>query len=304
MRYAFINTLIALAKKDPRIILLTGDLGFTVFEDFSKLLPNQFINMGVAEANMLGVATGLALSGKIPFVYSIATFATMRPFEQIRTDVAVHNANVKIIGSGAGLSYSDAGSTHHAIEDISLMRTIPNMTVICPSDPTSVEWCTKEAVKIYGPLYLRLGKKGEERIYKNGSELKIGKGIILRKGSKVAVFTTGNIVKNVLDASDILINKGIKITVVDLHTIKPVDKKLIEKIAKNHSSIVTVEEHLITGGLGSAVAEVISEVSSRAILKRIGIADMFIQEMGSQENLRKKLGLDPESIATSILKSI
>ncbi|OGH10386.1 MAG: hypothetical protein A2857_05185 [Candidatus Levybacteria bacterium RIFCSPHIGHO2_01_FULL_36_15] len=304
MRYAFIKTLTELAKKDPRIMLLTGDLGFTVFEDFAMSFPKQFINVGVAEANMTGVATGLALSGKIPFIYSIATFSTMRPYEQIRTDVAVHRANVKIIGSGAGLSYSDAGPTHHAIEDISLMRGIPNMTVICPADPIETAWATLEAANKKGPFYLRLGKKGEPMIHKDKSLLRLGEGMLFRKGNKAAIFATGNIVKNVLDAADILKGKGIEITVVDLHTLKPLDKNLINKIAKEHSKIFTAEEHLITGGLGSAVAEVISESGYNSKLIRIGIPDIFISEMGKQDYLRRKFGLDPEGIANLISKAL
>lgn len=306
MRNAFSNTLTRLARQNKKLILLTGDLGYTVFEDFIKKHPQRFFNMGVAEANMMGVACGLSLQGFIPVVYSIATFATMRGFEQIRTDICVHNANVKIVGTGAGLSYGHAGSTHHALEDIAIMRSLPNMTVICTSDPVQAEMATEQMIIHQGPVYLRLGKRGEPVIYKKPSKFKIGKGIVLKEGKKVAIIATGNLVHNALLASKILEGYGINLTVIDMHTVKPLDKQLILQLSKKHELICTLEEHSIIGGLGSAVAEVIAENSIKKHLHfhRIGIPDIFIERAGSQEFLRNKYSLTPEKISKKIIKLI
>ncbi|MBI3955032.1 1-deoxy-D-xylulose-5-phosphate synthase [Candidatus Gottesmanbacteria bacterium] len=304
MRNAFSKTLTRLAKQNKNLILLTGDLGYTVFEDFIKTHPDRFINMGVAEANMMGVACGLSLKGFIPVVYSIATFATMRGFEQIRTDICVHNANVKIVGTGGGLSYGHAGSTHHALEDIAIMRSLPNMTIICPSDPVQAEIATEQMIIHKGPVYLRLGKRGEPIFYKKPLKFKIGKGIVLRNGKKAAIIATGNLVHNALLVSKILEKYSINITIVDMNTVKPLDKKLILQLLTNHEIICTLEEHSIIGGLGSAVAEVIAEnpIKKNLHFYRFGLPDIFIERAGSQEFLRNKYSLTPEKISGKILK--
>ncbi len=306
MRDAFSKTLTRLAIQNKNLILLTGDLGYTVFEDFIKTHPTRFINMGVAEANMMGVACGLSLQGFIPVVYSIATFATMRGFEQIRTDICVHNANVKIVGTGGGLSYGHAGSTHHSLEDIAIMRSLPNMTIICPSDPIQAEMATEQMIIQKGPVYLRLGKRGEPIIYKKPIKFKIGKGIVLKEGKKAAIIATGNLVYNAILASKILANRGINITVIDMHTVKPLDKKLVLQLMKRHELICTLEEHSIIGGLGSAVAEVIAEnpIKKNLHFYRFGIPDIFIERAGSQEFLRKKYQLTSEKISGKIMKLI
>ncbi len=241
MRNAFIKTLEIEASKNKGIILLTGDLGLTVFENFMTKFPHQFFNMGVAEANMMGMATGLALCGKIPIVYSIAPFVTLRPFEQIRNDICMHNANVKIIGVGGGLAYSHAGPTHHVNEDIAVMRTLPNMTVVCPADPIETELALKTAIKYNGPVYIRLGKKGESKIYNKKPSFSLGKGVIVEKGHDIALICSGPIIHNVIQASSILKKKGYKTTIVSMHTIAPLDYKLLSKIAKTHRTIFTRE---------------------------------------------------------------
>lgn len=306
MRNAFSNTMTRLACQNKKLILLTGDLGYTVFEDFIKTHPHRFINMGAAEANMMGVACGLSMQGFIPVVYSIATFATMRGFEQIRTDICVHNANVKIIGTGGGLSYGHAGSTHHALEDIAIMRSLPNMTIICPSDPVQAEMATEQMIFHKGPVYLRLGKIGEPLIYKKSSKFKIGKGIVLRDGKKAAIIATGNLVHNALLASKILEESGINLTVTDMHTVKPLDRKLVLQLVKRHEIICTLEEHSIIGGLGSAVAEVIAEnpIKKKLYFYRFGVPDIFIARAGSQKYLRNKYSLTPEKISRKITKLI
>lgn len=302
MRKAFVNTLIKETRKNKKIMLLSGDLGFNLFEEFQDKFPENFINVGVAEQNMMGIATGLALSGRIVFAYSIATFATMRAFEQIRNDIASHKASVVIVGSGGGLCYGQAGLTHHAIEDLNLMRGVPGMTVLCPADPIEVKWATRLSVKLKKPVYLRLGKKGELTLYHHTPRLRLGKAHILNKGKDVAILATGNIVSNVLKAAKILSEKNIKATVASMHTLKPIDGNLIRKFSKKFPFLITVEEHSVIGGLGSAVAEVLTEQECNMRLLRLGIPDRFVTQIGSQNFLRERLGLTPEKIAAKIYR--
>lgn len=304
MRYAFIKTLIEEATHDKRIILLTADLGFTVFEPFREKFPDRFINVGVAEQNMMSLATGLAMTGKVVFAYSIATFATMRAWEQIRNDIAHHRVAVTIVGTGAGLSYADASFTHHALEDIHLMRGIPGMTVLCPADPVETAWATRTAIKLAGPVYLRLGKKGEPLIYTKLPSLKLGKASFVQRGKDLGIIATGNLVAAALEAAKILQKRQIQASVVSMHTVKPIDRSLINSFAKKFSLLVTIEEHSIIGGLGSAVAEVLSLQPSRAKLLRLGVPDIFILTIGSQAHLRNQLGLSPEKIAKVIAKHL
>lgn len=305
MRYTFVKTLRNLARKNKKIYLLTGDLGYTVFEEFREEFPDRFINVGVAEQNLMSIASGLAMTDKVVFAYSIATFATMRPFEQIRNDIAAHNSSVVIVGTGAGLSYADASITHHAIEDISLMRTIPTMTVLCPADPIETEWATRESASRKSPVYLRLGKKGEPILYEKRPILTIGKGSLLIKGSSIAILAIGNIVHNALQAAILLAKRNIRASVYSIHTVKPIDRKLIEQLCKTYKLLVTVEEHSVIGGLGSTVAEIVSEQPSRNLHHlKIAIPDTFIFTIGSQKYLREKIGLSPEKIAKSIYKNL
>lgn len=303
MKYAFVQTLFEEAKKNPRIMLLTADLGFTVFEEFQQTLPKQFINVGMAEQSLMGVASGLALTGHVVFAYSIATFATMRPFEFIRNDIAATNASVIVVGTGAGLCYHEAQLTHHGVEDIALMRMIPNMTVVCPADPTEAMWATRTLVHLKKPAYLRLGKRGEPVVYTKPPKLALGNASILRPGKDCAIIATGNIVYNCLTAAEILAKKHIQAQVVSMHTIKPLDVAYLNTASRRYPLIVTVEEHLTTGGLGSAVSELVSQ-SSRTRVLRIGIEDRFINEVGSQEYLRSCVGLSPLQIAKKIITSL
>lgn len=304
MRTTFIQTLHKLAEGDRRIMLLTGDLGFTVFETFRDRYPRQFINVGVAEGNMMSIAAGLALTGKIVFAYSIATFATLRPFEQIRNDIASHNARVCVVGTGGGLSYSDASITHHAMEDIALMRVIPNMTVFCPGDPTEAAWATRTAVTISGPSYLRLGKQKDMQLYAQVPRLVVGCGSIITSGKDLVVLATGNIVANTRAAVDLLSKKGIEATLVSMHTIKPIDTRWLGQLFHTFRLVVTVEEHSKIGGLGSAIAEHIADMEWRGKLVRIGIPDRFVYTIGSLPYVRESVGLAPEQIAKNIITSI
>lgn len=302
MRKAFINTLIELAEKDKRIFLLTGDLGFSVIERFKEKFPDRFFDMGVAEQNMIGFSAGLALSGKIVFVYSIIPFLTMRCFEQIRNDLCYQNANVKLIGVGAGFAYGSAGATHHAIEDIGIMRTLPNMSIICPADPVETELTIKLAVKYKHPIYIRLGSE-KEKIYSRKINFQFGKGILVKKGKDITIISTGDILRNVIEAERKLSKKNIDVRIISIPTVKPIDQEIILKSVRETKAIFTVEEHNIIGGLGSAVAEVLSESPNKnVIFKRIGVPDKFVKVVGEQKYLREKYNLCTNSILKTILR--
>ncbi|OGD86829.1 hypothetical protein A2Z23_03290 [Candidatus Curtissbacteria bacterium RBG_16_39_7] len=303
MRYSFIQELTELAAKNRDLILLTGDLGFTVFEDFAKKYPRQFFNVGVAESNMIGIATGLALSGKTVFAYSIASFASFRPYEFIRNDVCLHKASVVVVGSGAGLSYGEAGPTHFATQDISLMRSLPNMTILCPADPPEARWATREAAKLKSPVYLRLGKKGEPNLHHLSPKLKIGKGHFIKNGPDFVIIGTGNIVFNAYETAKILEKSGVSGSVISMHTVKPIDKKLVVELATTHDHIITIEENTVLGGLGSAVAEIISQMpNKKAKLLIIGLPDTFPHKLGSHNYLREVYGLTPNKLSGRIKK--
>jgi len=301
MREAFINTLIELATKDDKIFLLTSDLGFSVLEKFQEKFPDRFLNIGVAESNMVGIAAGLALSGKLVYIYSIVPFVTMRCFEQIRNDVCMQNLNIRIIGIGGGLSYGSAGPTHHSIIDIAIMRALPNMTVVCPGDPTETVFTIKESVKNKGPMYIRLGKGHEVQIHNNIGYFEIGKGITIKEGDDITIIVTGSMLDSAKEVTDRLIDKGINVQLISMHTIKPIDKRLILKSAMEKKAIFTIEEHSIMGGLGSAVAEVLSEFKHEALFKRIGLRDVFVKDIGNREYLLKKNSLSVGDITNSIL---
>lgn len=301
MRNAFVSALIKEAEKDKRIFLLTGDLGYTVFEDYIAKFPDRFLNVGVAEANMMGIASGLANSGFIPVTYSIATFVSMQAFEQVRNDIILPSVNVKIVGVGAGLGYSHAGPTHHAIEDIAILRTMPALHIFTPSDPVSTEKMTKMMLLHIGPCYLRLGKKGEPVIYQPQMKFTIGKGKILSEGDDCTIVATGSILHNVLLASQLLKKRDINARVIDICTVKPIDSLLLIDSIKRSQYIFTVEEHTIIGGLGSAVAEVLSEAGRTFILKRIGIPDTFCTTIGDHQYLQKYYSLSPEGISKKVI---
>ncbi|WPK12394.1 transketolase C-terminal domain-containing protein [Lysinibacillus louembei] len=292
MRNTFINVLIEEAKKDDRICLITPDMGYSVVENFQTLFPDRFFNVGIAEQNAVGVAAGLALSGKIVYVYSIVPFVTMRCFEQIRVDVAYMNTNVRLIGIGAGLSYGPAGATHHSIEDIAIMRALPNMTVCCPGDPVEVKEIIKQSVLYNGPMYIRLGKNGEPNIHPENQKIEIGKGIKMTEGDDLMLITTSNMLEQGQLLVKELLNEGKRATLISMPTIKPFDSEIVIESLKNHTVIYTLEEHSKIGGLGSAVAEVIAENGLGIKLKRIGINDEFTHKIGSQNYLRKKLIFD------------
>ncbi len=302
MRNAFIRNLTELARKDARIVLVTADMGFSVFEKFMEEFPDRAFNTGIAEQNSVGIASGLALCKKIPFVYSIAPFVTMRPFEQVRIDVCYQNLPVKLVGAGGGLTYGALGPTHHSIEDISLMRALPNMTVFCPGDPVEAELSMLEAHRIPGPAYIRLGKGGGDPIvHKTKPKFRLGKGIVLKKGKDVAIISTGNMLQTAVQASEELKKHGVDCGVVSMPVVKPIDKELIISMANEGHKILTLEEHSIIGGLGSAVAEVLAEGEAKARFARIALPDRFCSEVGSQEYLRDLYGLSVKKVVSKVI---
>ena len=304
MRDTFVKTLIELAKKDKNIELVTGDLGFGVLKPYWEALPDQFTNSGIAEQNMTTMAAGMALAGKTVFTYSIGNFPTLRCLEQIRNDCAYHNANVKIVCVGGGFVYGSLGMSHHATEDIAILRALPDVVVLAPGDLLEAEEATKAMVKHNGTCYLRLGRGGEKRIHQKIDNFQIGKAIKVKDGQRVAIFSTGAIFEEVDGAVEILKNQGIDPAVYTFPTVKPLDTEVINNTAKDFDLIVTVEEHNIVGGFGSAVAEVLSEQVTKARLLRIGLNDTYSAIVGSQQYLRSQFGIDSVGIAEKILKTL
>lgn len=301
MRNACVETLLELAKQDKRIVFITGDLGFGVVTPFMEQLPSQFVNAGVAEQNMTGLATGMALSGKIVFTYSIGNFPTLRCLEHIRNDVCYHNANVKIISVGGGFAYGSMGPTHHAVEDLAVMRAMPGMTVIAPGDPIETRAATRAVRDYPGPCYLRLGKAGEPIVHQASVDFEVGKAICLRDGGDATLISTGGILFSTVLAAERLTKEGIHTRVLSMHTLRPLDTEAVLAAARQTRAIFTVEEHSIIGGLGSAVAEVLAEADgAKVVFKRIGTLPDFSRHIGSQDYMRRRHGLTDEAIAKSV----
>lgn len=305
MRNSFIEILTELAEQDKLIYLLTGDLGFSVFENFAKKNNDRFINCGIAEQNMMGFAAGLALSGKKPIVYSIVPFVTMRCFEQIRDDVCLQNLNVKIVGVGAGFSYGQLGGTHYAIDDIAIMRVLPNIKIFSPADSFEAKAAVRAMMNFNGPAYLRLGKGREPLIHNKELNLIPGKCILLKDGSDITIIGTGAITKNALIAAE-TIEKEMHIScrVLSMLTIKPLDVEAIINAAKNTKAIFTVEEHSVVGGLGEATASVIAQSQYKPFFKIIGINEGLASIVGDQDYLRNICDLSTEKIKIQIKKEL
>lgn len=304
MRDTFVRTLIALAKEDPNIELVTGDLGFGVLKPFWEQLPDQFVNAGIAEQNMTAVAAGMALEGKTVFTYSIGNFPTLRCLEQIRNDCAYHHANVKIVCVGGGFVYGALGMSHQATEDIAAMRALPDVAVLCPGDLVEAEAATKAIAAYPGTCYLRLGRGGEKRIHQTLEHFEIGKAIQIHDGKTIAIFSTGAIFEEISGAEALLAEKNIHPAVYTFPTVKPIDRETIRQCAQRFDLIVTVEEHNLSGGFGSAVAEVLAEQPGRARLLRIGLHDTYSAIVGNQKYLRGQFGLDAQGIARQILEAM
>lgn len=301
MRNSFIDTITQITSIDKRLMVITADMGFSVFESYREKFPENILNVGISEANMIGLSAGLAMNGKIPIAYSIIPFLTMRCFEQIRVDLCYQNLNVKLVGSGGGLSYGLLGPTHHSTEDISIMRSIPNMCVICPADSYEAHCAVKAAYERPGPVYIRLGKN-EPTYHSNSPDFKIGKGIVAIEGDDLTIITTGAMFKTGLDVVDQLSKAGINARLVSMHTIKPLDTELIIECANTTKAIVTIEEHSLIGGLGSAVAETLVDNQIATKLKRFALPDEFSKTVGGQSYLLSLNRLTSKDISNEILR--
>jgi transketolase len=303
MRNAFAAELTALAGEDKRLILLSGDIGNRLFNPYKANFPERFFNCGVAEANMTSVAAGMALCGLRPVTYTITSFNTTRCLEQIKIDICYHNLPVIVVGVGSGLSYAGLGPTHHSCEDIALLRSLPNMTIICPGDVWEVRLALRAAITRGGPTYIRLGKKNEPVIHEQAPDFQIGRGILLRPGNDISLLSTGNMLPLGLQAAEELSKRGISASVVSFHTVKPLDEELLFEAFAKFKVVATLEEHSLQGGFGSGVAEWMADhVLHGALLCRLGIADQFLHEAGDQAYARKYFGLTPGGIADNILR--
>ena len=300
-RQSFGEALEKLGKENKNVVVLDADLsGATKTNIFAKSFPDRFFDMGIAEANMMGVASGLSTCGKIPFASTFAVFATGRAYDQIRNSICYPNLNVKICGTHCGITVGEDGATHQMIEDINLMRALPNMRIICPSDDAETKWAIKEASEIKGPVYIRLCRLATPKIYDENQIFEFGKGIQFGDGTVATVFATGVTVSEALIAQEKLKEEGINIRVVDIHTIKPIDKNLIIKCAKETNKLISVEDHNIIGGLGTAISEVLVEEYPKKLVK-MGVKDTF-GKSGKATELLEHFGLTSKMIVEEVKK--
>ena len=303
MRTAYLDTLYELAQKDKRVYALISDNGAIVYDKFRRDLGEQYLNLGISEANMIGMAAGMASCGKIPFAYTIGAFLAYRAFEFIRNDVCLQNQNVKIVGTGAGEVYSALGPTHHSTEDLGGLRALPNLTILCPASPLEVKKATRAAYEQEGPVYLRLGTNREPEIYEGDYLFEIGKGVTIREGNDITLIGTGSILKDILDIAERLQKDGVGARVINLHTINPLDKDIIIQAARETGKIITIEDHNIIGGLGSAVAEVIAESGLGIMFMRYGLRS-FSSGYGTYAQVKDMNGLGVEQIYNELKKWI
>jgi transketolase len=301
VRTAFLDTLYELAKADRRIVFVTGDLGFSVVERFQAELPDQFVNAGVAEQNMTSLAAGMALMGKVVFTYSIANFPTLRCLEQVRNDVCYHEANVKVVAVGGGFTYGAMGASHHATEELGVMRMMPGMVVVAPADPIEARAATRAVVAYDGPCYLRLGKAGEPNVHQGTIDFQLGRAIQLRDGGDLTLISTGGMLGTAVAVAERLAERCVQARVLSMHTLKPLDEGAVRAAARETGAIATLEQHSIIGGLGSAVAEVLAELpDTRVRFRRIGVPSAFSERVGSQKWLEQQHGLDEPGVLARV----
>lgn len=294
-RESYGEALLELGKENKNVVVFDADLSSaTKTSIFAKEFPERFFDMGIAEQNMMSTAAGMSTCGKIPYVSTFAVFAAGRAYDQIRNSICYPNLNVKICATHAGITVGEDGATHQMIEDISLMRTLPNMTVISTSDDTQTKWAVKEISKIQGPVYLRLARLATPKIYEENQKFEIGKAVQIGDGIDATIFATGVTVAEALKAQEILKEKGIEIRVVDIHTIKPIDKEMIIKCAKETKRLISIEDHSIIGGIGSAISEVLTE-EYPVKLERMGIKDTF-GKSGKAEQLMQYFGITAKDL--------
>lgn len=308
MRQTCVNTIFELAKRDPRVFYLGSDLSPDITARMTRELPGRAFMEGVSEANVVGMAAGLAMEGYIPFVHTIATFITRRCYEQVALDLCLHNLPVRLIGNGGGLVYAPLGPTHLAIEDIAIMRALPNMTVVAVSDADEMRRLMNQTLDWPGPIYIRLAKGGDPIVSRAENGFTIGKAIPMRSeaGASVALISTGIMTGHALTAAQLLSEHGLKTNVLHIHTIKPLDVEAIRRCARGARLVVTIEEHTIVGGLGSAVLDsLIDDIGCGApAIKRLGIPDTFAQSYGTQDDLLEAYGLRPAQISSTITEAL
>ena len=300
MRKAFNEELLKAARQDKRIHMILADIGYGEIEPFANEFPERFINCGVAEQNMTGVACGVALAGNIAITYSIANFPTLRCLEQVRNDVCYHNANVKIVIIGGGMAYGPLGVSHHSTEDLAIMRALPNLKVIAPCDIYEARSAVHAMLAYDGPVYYRCGYKGEKNLHTGPVNFEIGKALKLREGKDAAIIFTGTIGINAVQAADELEKQGYSIKLVSMHTVKPIDVAAVLDAAET-GCVVTVEEHNICGGMGGAVAEALMDNGAGNIrFKRMALPDVNVCKIGSEEWLRDQYGLGVADIVSTV----
>ena len=301
MRNTFVQEITNIAKKNKKIVLLAGDIGYKLFDNFKKKYPNRFYNCGVAEANMTTVAAGLALKGFTPITYTIATFSVYKTVEQIKVDICYPNLGVIIVGVGTGLNYAGLGVTHHAVEDIGVLRSIPNLNIVSPADSLELRSLLPDVIKRKKPTYFRMGKKGEKNIYKSVPVTKVGKGNIIYHGKKICIISTGNIIVNANEAILNLRKKNIYPGLISMHTIKPLDTDLLNKVFKKYKYVVILEEHSSIGGLTSAISEQYMENNYTNKFLKLNTGAQFILKSGNQEKAHENLNISPKSVEKKIL---
>ena len=300
MRKTSLNQVYEHALQDERIVFIGSDLGVGTLDDFKRDMPGRFFMEGVSESHIVGMAAGLAMDGKVVYVNTIATFLTRRCFEQLVNDVCLHEAKVRLIANGGGLVYAPLGPTHLATDDIAILRSIPNMTIVAPADSEEMKRLIPQTVDWPGPIYIRLAKGGDKVVSRNELEFKIGRAIEVRTGDDVTLVTTGVTLQIALDAASRLAEEGISAGVLHMHTVKPLDSTALMERLSMVPALVTIEEHSLMGGLGSSVAELIAESDLNISFRRIGIPDVFPYQYGRQEDLMRIFGLTPENVVAVV----
>ncbi|MEG1595359.1 MAG: transketolase C-terminal domain-containing protein [Lachnospiraceae bacterium] len=296
MRNTYLEELYQIAQKDKNVLSLVADNGMIVYDDFRADMPQQFFNFGISEGHMVSAAAGMALCGKIPFLYTISSFLAYRAYEFIRVDVCLQKANVKIVGIGTGVSYGYLGPTHHTTEDIGLLRSLPNLTIFSPGSDYEAREAVRAAYEIQGPVYIRLGNGSVPETEEEKNPFQVGKGRVVADGRDLTVITTGSILREVKKAAVLLEQDGISTQVISMHTLKPFDEEVVAAAVRQTGKIITVEEHNCIGGLGDAVAGVIAERGLRTEFRKIGLNDCFAKGYGNEDEVRQQNGLDGESI--------
>lgn len=307
MRNAYLDAIYELTQNDPkRIYSCVADIGAIIFDKYRRDFPQNFLNFGIAESTMISTAAGMASNRLLPYTYTIVPFLVMRAFEQIRNSVCLQEMNVKMVGVGGGFRYSTLGPTHHSLCDIAIMRSLPNMRVIAPADPFETRQIVLNSLTYPGPLYIRLGITKEPSVYteeqKQNYSFELGKGIVLKDGEDLTIMATGNSVHDALLAADNLEKQGIKSRVVNLHTVKPIDKELVLESARKTKVVITVETHNIIGGLGEAISGVLAEnLNEKILFKRLGVNDQYCNHYGDYEDLQKLFKIDFEAITQAAI---